>query len=505
MAETPVAGGAAAGVVPGAGLPLREAGRSRYGTPEDGPESVEPESVEPGAGADERAPGAALRAPAGIEFGVDCGLAPPGFLRRRVPAAADPSFPGDPTALPIGLPIGLPVGLRGAAPDLPARRSPFAAPDSAASFREELAAVIAEFVGEDAGTAAAAYFAENTGLAGGPSRSTRAIAETTFEHGRRSRPSRERVRQAVARAREILAAAAPNARFRHWEPAVAKARAETPLPLPDFLALFGYAPEEPRPIRLGHWLGRAASLLSLEFPFSFLDGPFGEIWVVSDERDRQAESIRALEWLAALPSAPWHDLATLLPAPWRRGAVVARSVVRRSLRWSFLDPGERYFRRLPDPPGEGSSARARADRNPLLRTLRRQFAFGDAAPRPSVALAAGRARGLRRPVPPPVLTGIAAQSGLFEVGPRAIRRKPGLSWPALSPADRVIAELAAQRPGRALSRRSILETLRATGMTKGTASAEITNSPLLLPASSLPDGRYRFLFGARTLRLPKPD
>lgn len=486
MAETPVAAGAAAGV-PGAGFPAREGERGRYAMPEGGPGPAEPEAT-----ADEQAPGAlvpprrhpALRVPEETEFGVDCGLAPPGFLRRRVPVEE-----------------GAPFGPTAPAP--PARPAPFTAPDSAGSFREEMAAVIAEFVEADAGRVVADLFAANTGLAGGPSRSTREIAATSFEHGRRSRPSRERVRQASVQAREILAAAAPSARFRHWEPSVARARAESPLPLPDFLALFGYAPEEPRPIRLGHWLARAASLLALEFPFSFLDGPFAEIWVVSDERDRQAESIRALERLAALPSAPWHDLAALLPAPRRRGAPVIRSVVRHSLRWSFLGPGERYFRRLPDPPRKGTAASA--DRNPVLRTLRRQFAFGDAASRPALALAAARARGLRRPVPAPVLAGIAEQSGLFKVAPRAIHRKPGLTWPALSSADRVVAELAARRPGRVLPRRSILEALRATGMTKATAAAEITNSPLLLPASSPPDGRYRFLFSARSLRLPKAD
>lgn len=472
MAETAVA------ATPGAGLLAREEGRRRYGAPGGGPGS---RGGRPG-----------FAAPRQADFGVDCGLVPPAFRRRLVPAAADPSFPAGPPA-------------------------PYAAPDSAASFREELAAVIAEVIGEDAGTATADYFAENTGLAGGPGRSARAIAESVFEHGRRSRPSRERVRQAVARGRDILAAAAPRARFRHWAPAVARASAETPLPLPDFLALFGYAPAEARPIRLGHWLERAAGLLALEFPFRFLDGPFGEIWVASDDGDRQAESVRALEWLAALPAAPWHDLAAMLPAPRRRGAPVARSparsparsvvrsVVRSSLRWSFLGPGERYFRRLPDPPRAGSPAGPPADRNPLLRALRRQFAFGDAAPRPAVALAAARARGLRRPVPAPVLAGIAAQSGLFEVGRRAIRRKPGSSWPALSPADRVVAELAAQRPGRVLPRQRLLAALRATGMTKGTATAEVTNSPLLLPAANPPDGRYRFLFGARSLRLPAPD
>lgn len=486
MAETPVAGAPTTGV-PGAGFPLREGGRGRYALPEGGPGSAEPEP------ADERAFGPpvpprrhpALRVPEETDFGVDCGLAPPGFLRRRVPVEGDPPF-GPP------------------APDPPARPAPFTAPETAASFREEMAAVITEFVEEDAGRVVAALFAENTGLAGGPSRSTRAIAETTFEHGRRSRPSRERVRQAAVQGREILAAAAPSVRFRHWQPTVARARAQSPLPLPDFLALFGYAPEEPRPLRLGHWLARAAGLLALEFPFSFLDGPFAEIWVVSDDRDRQAESIRALEWLAALPSAPWHDLAALLPAPWRKGAPVIRSVIRRSLRWSFLDPGERYFRRLPDPPREGASNDPRADRNPVLRTLRRQFAFGDAAPRPALALAAARARGLRRRVPAPVLAGIAAQSGLFEVAPRVIRRKPGPEWLPLSPADRTIAELATPRPGRVLPRRSILEALQTTGMTKATAAAEITNSPLLLPASSPPDGRYRFLFSARALRLPEP-
>lgn len=490
MAETPVAAGAAAGV-PGAGLPVREGERGRYAIPGDGPGPVEPQAAPDG-----RPPGVpvpprrhpALRVPAESEFGVDCGLAPPAFLRRRVPAESESPF--GPTA---------------PAPAPSARPAPFTAPDSAGSFREEMAAVIAAFVEEDAGRIVADLFAANTGLAGGPSRSTRAIAATSFEHGRRSRPSRERVRQAAVQGREILAAAAPKVRFRHWEPSVARARAESPLPLPDFLALFGYAPEEPRPVRLGHWLARAASLLALEFPFSFLDGPFAEIWVVSDERDRQAESIRALEWLAALPSAPWHDLAALLPAPRRRGTPVVRTVVRRSLRWSFLEPGERYFRRLPDAPRESPAARPSADRNPLLRTLRRQFAFGDAAPRPALALAAARARGLRRPVPAPVLAGIAEQSGLFEVGPRAIHRKPGLTWPALPPADRTIAELAAKRPGRVLPRQRILEALRATGMTKATAAAEITNSPLLLPASSPPDGRYRFLFSARALRSPEPD
>lgn len=489
MAETPVAAGAAPGGVPGAGFPLREGERGRYAMPEGGPGSAEPEAT-----ADEQAPGAlvpprrhpALQVPEGTEFGVDCGLAPPGFLRRRVPVEE-----------------GAPFGSTAPAP--PARPAPFTAPDSAGSFREEMAAVIAAFVEEDAGRIVADLFAANTGLAGGPSRSTRAIAATSFEHGRRSRPSRERVRQAAVQGREILAAAAPKVRFRHWKPSVARARAESPLPLPDFLALFGYAPEEPRPIRLGHWLARAASLLALEFPFSFLDGPFAEIWVVSDERDRQAESIRALEWLAALPSAPWHDLAALLPAPWRRGTPVVRTVIRRSLRWSFLGPDERYFRRLPDAPRESPAARPSADRNPLLRTLRRQFAFGDAASRPTLALAAARARGLRRPVPAPVLAGIAEQSGLFEVGPRAIHRKPGFTWPPLSPADRVVADLAARRPGRVLPRRSILDALRAADMTKATAAAEITNSPLLLPASSPPDGRYRFLFSARALRSPEPD
>ena len=42
-------------------------------------------------------------------------------------------------------------------------------------------------------------------------------------------------------------------------------------------------------------------------------------------------------------------------------------------------------------------------------------------------------------------------------------------------------------------------------MTKSTAAAEITNSPLLLPASSPPDSRYRFLFSPRSLRLPEPN
>lgn len=428
---------------------------------------------------------------------LDCGLAPPGRLRpRRFP---DRLSPDRRSRTETGHPAPPFVGLHAEERGETAADGPITAPEMARSFREEVTAVVETVLRGAIGAPGAATFLAYHRLAGGPHRSIRAIAAAARDRGCRTAPSRERVRIATVEGGRILAKIAGRIHFRHWDGAVAEALAKTPLALPRFLVHFGYRTHS-RPEEVGESLRRMAGLFGLDFPFRFRAAG-NEVWVTPDdprEADRVVETVHRLE---RLRPAPWYEWGDAIQGATRPKAADLAHILRESDRWGFLDSGERFFwRRPPLPP-------KRADRagNTVLALLLRQFAVGVEAPRETLLRALSRTRHLRRPVPEAVLVGIAEQSGLFEVTPQAVRRRPKLPWPPALPYDLALARLA-RREGGTLRRAAIESALTAAGAPPGLAVVEVSRSPFLVPtAVGRRAATYHFLFARRHLRLPKPE
>ena len=433
---------------------------------------------------------------------LDCGLAPPGRLRpRRSPDRRFPDrrFPDRRSRTETGDPAPGFVGLHPEERADTAADGPITAPEIARSFREEVTAVVETVLRGAIGATGAATFLAYHRLTGGPHRSIRAIAAAAHDRGCRTAPSRERVRIAAVEGGRILAEAAGRIRFRHWDSAVAEALERTPLALPRFLVHFGYRTRS-RPEEVGESLRRMAGLFGLDFPFRFRAAG-NEVWVTPDdpeEADRVVETVRRLE---RLRPAPWYEWEDAVRGATHPEAADLAHILRESDRWGFLDSGEGFFwRRPPLPP-------KRADRagNTVLAMLLRQFAIGVEAPRETLLRALSRTRHLRRPVPEAVLVGIAEQSGLFEVTPQAVRRRPKLPWPAALPYDLALARLA-RREGPRLRRAAIESALTAAGAPPGLAAVEVSRSPFLVPtAIGRRAATYRFLFARRHLRRPEPE
>lgn len=457
--------------IPAAGFVLREEPPHRYSWPNfdpGGPDSTAPDTF-------------------------DCGLAPEGLLhprrRRNLPTET-------------GTAETEPGRHRSAERDGARESEAITAPASARDFREELTAIAKSVVREAAGALAADAFVEYSRIDGSPSRSLRHIADAARDPGCRTAPSRERARLAIAEGREALARVAGRVRFRHWETAVANARERTPQPLPAFLAHFGYEPDSRRPEEIGETLRRTAAVFGLDFPFRFR-ATARTMWVTPDDPEEADAVVETVRRLDATPPAPWHEWAAVSRGLTEPEAARLRRILEASVRWDFLDPSGRYFwRRPPLPPRHPENIG-----NAVLAALCRVFSVGVQARPETVLSALARTRALRRrPVPEPVLRGIAAQSGLFEVTRGALRRPSGVAWFPPARFDRALARLSATH-GRVLPRTEILAALIAAGATRNSARVKIARSPLLLPVR--PDDRsrnrpYRFLFAPRHLFLPEP-
>lgn len=455
--------------VPAAGFVLREEPPRPYSWPNfdpTGPDSTAPDTF-------------------------DCGLAPEGLLhprrRRNLPTEIGDAEAGRHRSAD-----------RDGAPESEAITAPAAARD----FREELTAIVKTVVRDAAGALAADTFVAYYRVDGGPSRSMRRIADAARDRGCRTPPSRERVRRAAIEGREVLARAAGRVRFRHWGTAVSNARERTPQPLPAFLSHFGYRPGSPRPAEIGETLRRMAALFGLAFPFRFR-ATARDLWVTPDDPDEADAVVGTVRRLDALPSAPWYEWREVTRGRTGGEAARLRRVLEASARWSFLDPPERYFwRRPPLPPKHPDNVG-----NSVFSALCRVFSVGVEARAETIRSALARTRALQgRPVPEPVLLGIAAQSGLFEVTSGRLRRPSGVAWFPPTRFDLALARLSATH-GRLLPRAEILAALRAAGATRDSARVKIARSPLLLPARPADRSRsrlYRFLFAPRHLFLPEP-
>lgn len=428
----------------------------------------------------------------------DCGLAPEGLLHPR----RGRNLPTETGTPETGTAEADARRHRSADRDSAPESEAITAPASARDFREELTAIVKTVVRDAAGALPADTFVAYYRVDGGPSRSIRRIADAARDRGCRTPPSRERVRRAAVEGREVLARAAGRVRFRHWETAVSKARERTPQPLPAFLSHFGYRPGSSRPEEIGETLRRTAALFGLAFPFRFR-ATARDLWVTPDDREEADAVVGTVRRLDALPPAPWYEWREVTRGRTGGEAARLRRVLEASARWSFLDPPERYFwRRPPLPPKHPDHIG-----NSVLCALCRVFSVGVEA-RPETVLAAlARTRTLHgRPVPAPVLRGIAAQSGLFEVTPGRLRRPSGVAWFPPTRFDLALARLSATR-GRLLPRPEILAALRAAGATQDSARVKIARSPLLLPTRPADRSRnrpYRFLFAPRHLFLPEP-
>ena len=456
--------------VPAAGFVLREEPPRRYRWPNfdpTGPDSTAPDTF-------------------------DCGIAPEGLLRprrrRNLPTETETTHPEAGRHRSVGL-------------DDDPDSNPITAPTTARDFREELTAIVKAVVRDAAGALAAETFIGYYRVTGGPPRSLRCLADAARDHGCRTTPSRERARLAVIEGRKVLARVAGRVRFRHWEAALAQAEVEAPQTLPAFLAPFGYDPDSPRPEEIGETLRRMAGLFGLAFPFRFRAAA-KEVWVTPDDPEEADAVVATVRRLDGMPPAPWHEWAEVTRGLTETETARLRRVLERSARWSFLDPPGRFFWRRPalPPPRPGNIG------NPVLAALCRIFAVGVEARRELLLPALPRARGLRgRPVPEPVLVGIAAQSGLFEVTSASLRRRSGAAWFPPATRDRALARLSAAL-GRILLRADLEAALVATGATPNSARVEISRSPLLLPVEAPRRHRnrtYRFLFAPRHLFVPE--
>lgn len=459
--------------VPAAGFVLREEPPRRYGWPNfdpDGPDSTAPDTF-------------------------DCGIAPEGLLRPQ----RGRNLRKETETAPADTGRHRSAGLEDA-PESDA----ITAPATARDFREELTAIVKAVVREAAGALAADTFVAYYRVAGGPSRSIRRLAGAARDHGCRTVPSRERARLAVVAGREVLARVAGRVRFRHWDAASAQAKAQVPQPLPAFLAPFGYDPDSPRPEEIGETLRRMAGLFGLAFPFRFR-ATAKEMWVTPDDPEEADTVVETVHRLDALPPAPWHEWAEVTRSLAEPETARLRRVLETSARWSFLDPPGRFFWRRPTtlPPKHAENIG-----NPVLAALCRMFTVGVEARREMLLPALARTRGLRgRPIPEPVLLGIASRSGLFEVTPVSLRRRSGAAWFPPAPRDRALARLSAAL-GRTLLRTDLEAALVAAGATPNSARVEITRSPLLLPVEAPRHRRhrtYRFLFAPRHLFVPEAE
>ena len=297
------------------------------------------------------------------------------------------------------------------------------------------------------------------------------IGDQGPEYGFGATVSRERVRQVIAKADELLRRHGSGLAMQHWQGAVLEARERVPAVVERVVDAFGYGGcEEPDGVFC--MLRLMAGIFSLEFTFDIQTIRGTD--VVVDGAAACVEVMDVVERLMDAENDSYHDAIDTAAAVGCDMAVLQKAVDG-PFGWEFLDEARRYFWRRPGLPPRNHAVTG----NAILTGLCKVFSVAREVATVDLAQAISRHRGVRQEVPRQVVEGVAVRSGLFDLEEGVLRRKAAERW--FCPGDRELHLLGVcVEHGRVVSSRTLQSSLVRCGLTSENAAAVIAYSPFLV-------------------------
>ena len=332
-----------------------------------------------------------------------------------------------------------------------------------------------------------AYF----GVDGAPRRTLAEIGDEGRKYGFDRAVTRERIRQLRSKAERKLRRDGHRVRFAAWKSAVDATKSRLPAPVHSFVSSFGYV-SPPNPTHVFSMLELCADIFRLDFPFEVrtLDG-LGPLVV---DRAASAE-FEALTRLREVASGPYAELTNVVQQLGCEEDSLRR-MIEANPQWEFLDDAGRYFWRRPllPPRNYGKTG------NPILTTMCKVFSVTRQVSTSDLSLSVIRDRMLRKNgllanVPAPVMEGIAARSGLFDVRDGEILRKAEFEWCTIGQRDMALLSVCVEY-GRIVPSYILYSRLVQYGLGQENAAVTVAYSPFLVHTQSgvgHKEGIYKFV------------
>lgn len=330
-------------------------------------------------------------------------------------------------------------------------------------------------------------FAAYHGIEGRGKRTLQDIGDRGPEYGFGAPVTRERVRQVLAKAEEVLRRRAIHIVLAQWARAVVAVQERVPARVGQVVDAFGYRScDDPGDVY--SMLGLVASIFSLEFPFDLQT--IRGIDVVTGRTGACVVTVDVVHRLTRTENDSYFDTAATAKALGCEEAVL-ENAVGGPFGWEFLDEAHRYFWAPPRLPPRNHAVTG----NAVLTGLCKVFSVAREAAIVDLAQAVARHRGVRKAVPRDVVEGIATRSGLFDLEEGVLKKKAGQAWFCLGERDLDLLRVCVEH-GRVVSSRTLQSSLVRCGLSSENAAATIAYSPLLVHAKAgmfLDEGVYKLV------------
>ena len=379
---------------------------------------------------------------------------------------------------------GLAFGAVAPAPSLPQ----IACCEEVDNFKDELLCIVRQIFSKHRPNLAACFISHH-GLDGNDGLTLEDIGGRAFEFGFDRAVTRERIRQIVDRAREIIRQRACDVRFRWWDSSVRRSREMAPTRIEPFLAVYGY--DSAQSSEKVFWKIKFISeVFQLDFSFDLI--PLDNTSVVVGLDDQ--ETAGAFFKIQELQREPYYLLEDVA------GAIscdenLLKKVIDMHPEWEMLDDEERYIWRKPSLPPIDHAHTG----NAILTALCKIFSVAKAAKVCDLVDSISRSRNIGYEVPTVALEGIATKSGLFDVREGRVTRRKDQQWFTLGPRDIALVRICVEM-GQIMSSNALYSSLVRHGLSTQNANITVVHSPFLVHVQAgrgSKEGIYKFVFFAR--------
>ena len=299
------------------------------------------------------------------------------------------------------------------------------------------------------------------------------IAMNSLEYGFNRAVSRERVRQVIEGVKLYLGTRQSEESFPRWRMTIEDAQAIAPIPVGNFVALFGYG-SDTHPERSYRALAVTSEVFGLKFPFHSV--------LLGDDRivfgSRQESVARVAAELDTVPKESYWEFNALVDKL-NEAPEIIRECIEIHPGWEYIDDNKTYCWRRPKLP----VSNYRYTGNIVLTFLCKIFSATAVAASHDLVQAYKRSRRQQDNLDISVLEGIAERSGLFSAKDGVISRVGSLGWVSINRSDLAVLRVCADN-GEIVTSRTLVNSMVRQGLSSSRAAVTVAYSPFLVHVKS---------------------